>query len=92
MKPSKSNRVLWSFCYFLIIGVLFSGCGLFPKTEKQEVHRVPVQKLDVTIRAIERDIGKAHKYLKGTIVLALTIAPGGEIDDIRVKSNLLNEP
>ena len=92
MKLLKANQTLWILCCFIFIGVLFSGCGLFPQSEKREVHRVSVNKLDKTLKAIERDIGRAHKYLKGTIVLALTIAPGGEIDDIKVKSNLLNEP
>ena len=51
-----------------------------------------MHKLDKTLNAIERDISRAHKHLKGTIVLALTIAPDGEIDEIKVKENLLNEP
>jgi len=92
MKLLKPKRTLWGLCCFIFIGVLFSGCGLFPQSEKQEKHRVPVHKLDKTLNAIERDISRAHKHLKGTIVLALTIAPDGEIDEIKVKENLLNEP
>jgi len=92
MKLLKANQTLWILCCFIFIGVLFSGCGLFPQSEKREVHRVPVNKLDKTLKAIERDIGRAHKHLKGTIVLALTIASDGEIDEIKVKENLLNEP
>ena len=92
MKLLKPKRTLWVVCCFIFIGVLFSGCGLFQKSEKQEVHRVPVHKLDTTLKAIERDISRAHKYLKGSIVLALTIEPDGEISEIKVKENLLNEP
>ncbi len=86
----SSHLFLW--IVLLATLTLLSGCGLFPQTEKKQMHRVPAHKLNTTIKAIERDIGRAHKYLKGTIVLALTIDPDGEIDDIKVTSNLLNEP
>jgi len=76
----------------VLLASLVVGCGLFPQSEKIIMHRVSVQKLNTTIKAIERDIGRTHRNLKGSITLALTIDPDGEIDSIEVVSNRLNQP
>jgi len=96
MQSASPLSSRWKIYGLFLGGVLLAsfliGCGLFPQSEKRIMHRVSVQQLNTTIKAIERDIGRTHRNLKGSITLALTIDPDGEIDGIEVVSNRLNQP
>ena len=82
-------NILW---LILCCSYLAGGAEMQTPPPEDTQPKIRATKLNDSIRDIERGLSRRYRDLKGSLEIALTVAPSGDIADIKVISNQLNDP